>query len=311
MTKHFLFVSALLVLMCGICRAQTTADFAYQFRVNGFGPDSAFVEPSALLLDEHAGSMYVADSKAGEINVFNLQGMPKQRYGSSDGLKAPVGLALDKTGNLLVSEDEAGPIKTVSQSGSWGTFDLPVETGAKPPKPGRMTSDSDGNLYIVDRANNRLCVLDSDRKLKFYITGPKKGFKDLTDCAVDRQSRIYAIDNSGQPVHVYDKKGKALYKFGFQGQGSQDIGAPTGVFIDRNDQVWVVDKAQNALKVFDRTGTYLCAFGTYGVGEGQLAGPTDAKMDSFGRVYVIESGSRRLQVFALSRPFEPFTTPGL
>ena len=68
----------------------------------------------------------------------------------------------------------------------------------EPPKPGRMTFDHDGNLYVVERANCQIFVFDKDRKFKFKFggIGDKRGeFKLLQDVAVDRQGRIYATDS--------------------------------------------------------------------------------------------------------------------
>ncbi len=296
----------------GIFDAQTT-DFALQFRVNGYGSDTTFSAPAALALDEKAGVIYVADTKAGEIDGFTMQGMPKLRYGAREGLIAPIGVAVDAQGTLYVTENEAAPIRVISAKGESSAFEIPKGDAKETPKPGRLVLDRDGNLYVVDRANERLCVFDAKKALKFCITGTdaKHGFKGLQDAMVDRQGRIYTLDKSGMPVQVFDKKGKLLYRFAYQGEGDQDISSPAGLFMDRNDQIWVVDRGQHALKVFDRSGSFLRRFGAYGTDEGLLFQPVDAEMDSFGRTYVVEAGARRLQVFSLTRPFEPFSPPGL
>ena len=294
--------------------AQDTRDFTFCFRVNGYEADTWFREPSALALNERSGVMYVADAKDGAVSAFSLQGVPKFQYGAEKELKAPVGLAADKHGNIYVSENESGPIRIVDPKGEVSTFELPADDGGKPAKPGRMTFDRDGNFYVVDRANCRIYVFDKEKKLKFKFggVGDKRGkFKMLQDVAVDRHGRIYALDSAGVPVQVFDKKGKYIYRFGFRGEGEEDISFPAGLFVDQNDQIWVVDRARHALKVFDRSGSFLRRFGIYGLGESLLFQPVDAEMDNFGRVYVLEAGARRLQVFSLSRPFEPFSPPGL
>ena len=293
---------------------QGARDFAFYFGVNGYQPDTWFGEPTALALDNRAGLMYVADTKAGSVDAFSLQGVPKFQYGSKNDLKSPIGLAVDKAGNVYVSENEGGPVKIVDSRGEITTLELPTVEGEELPKPGRLTFDRDGNLYVVDRAGCRIYVFDSERKLKLKLggIGEKRGeFKRLEDVAVDRQGRIYALDSAGIPVQVFDKKGKYIYRFGFRGEGQQDMSFAAALFIDRNDQIWVVDRGQHCLKVFDRSGSFLRKFASYGLGEGTLFHPTDAEMDDFGRVYVLEAGGRRLQVFSLNRPFEPLKPSGL
>ena len=293
---------------------QDARSLGFCFRVNGFDQDTVFGEPSGVALDERAGLIYLADSKFGRVYALTLQGVPKTEYGPGKGLEAPIGLAVDKQGNLYVSESSGGPIKVIDSKGDVTKLDLPTTEGDAVPKPGRMVFDRDDNLYVVDRANCRVLILDKDRKLKLSVggKGDKRGqFKALWDVAVDRQGRVYALDSEGTPVQVFDKKGKYIYKFGFRGDGEEEIMYPSGIFIDQNDQIWVVDRGRHALKVFDRSGTFLRKLGAYGTDEGYLFQPADAEIDGLGRIYVAEAGARRLQVFSMSRPFEPFNPPGL
>lgn len=313
--KKTAICSALFVLFASGLQAgpfdQDARDFAFSFSVNGYEPDGWFAGPSSLVLNERSSIMYIADTKAGYVDVFSLQGSPKSQLSDA---KAPFGLAVDKDGNLYISENEAAPIKVINPKGEVSTFEIPTVEGEKPPQPGCMTTDRDGNLYVVDRANSCIHIFDKEKKEKFKIgkPGDKRGeFKTLQDVAVDRQGRIYALDSAGTPVQVFDKKGKYIYRFGFIGDGYEDLALPTSLFVDRNDQIWIVDQGQHCLKVFDRSGSFLRKFGIYGLGQGTLFQPVDAKMDNFGRIYVLEAGGRRLQVFTLRRPSEPFNPPGL
>lgn len=285
-------------------------EFSFHYGINGYAPGGWFDDPSTLALDRQSNLIYVADMKAGKVDAFSFQGIAKFQYGAKNGLKAPLGIAVDKRRNIYVSENSGGPIEIIDTKGAVTTLEIPVMEGDAPPMPGRMTFDQDGNLYIVERANCRIYVFDKDRKLKlkFGGIGNERGmFKMLNDVAVDRQGRIYALDAQGIPVQVFDPKGNLIYSFGTVGDGDQNLSRPAGLFIDRNDQVWIVDKDDHALKVFDRSGAFLRKFGDYGLGEGTLFYPVDVVLDNSGRVYVLESGSRRLQVFTLKRPLEPFS----
>jgi tripartite motif-containing protein 71 len=294
----------------------TQADFRFYFAVKGYDTDKWFGDPVDLATDERAGLVYVADQKSGTVDAFSLQGVPKFQYGAKNGLKAPIGLAVDRNGNVCVAENEGGPIKIIDSKGYVSTLDLPAEQASdkEPPKAGRMTFDRDGNLYIVDRANCRIFVFDKDRKFRFSFggIGEKRGqFKLLQDVAVDRQGRIYAADALGVPIQVFDRNGGLIYGFGLHGDGQGEVSFPAGLFVDRHDQIWAVDKTQHRVNVFDRSGMFLRTFGNYGQTEGNLFYPVAVAVTGLGRVYVIEAGSRRMQVFTLSRPFEPFDTGGL
>jgi DNA-binding beta-propeller fold protein YncE len=293
---------------------QAEQDFTFRYTVNGYDGKTWFGEPTSLALNERSGLIYVSDAKTGTVDAFSRQGIPRFRYGLKQGLESPLALAVDSKGDVYVAENRGGPIKIIGAKEEVSTLELPAVEGKDLPKPGRMCFDQDGNLYVVDRANNQIVVFDKQRKIKFRIVALESDqykFKLLQDVAVDRQGRIYALDSIGPPVQVFDRNGKYMYRFGLHGEGEQDLAFPSALFLDRNDQVWIVDRAQHGLKVFDRTGIFLRRFGSYGLGEGMLFHPVDADMDSFGYVFVLEIGSRRMQVFALARPFEPLRPAGL
>jgi sugar lactone lactonase YvrE len=294
----------------------TQNDLGFYFGVNGYEANGRFGEPTALALDERNSLIYVADQAAGVIDAFSLQGIPKFQYGSKSGLKAPVGVAVDRLGNVFVSENDGGAIKVIGPKGDISVVEIPagLGEGKEAPKPGKMTFDRDGNLYVVDRASCRILVFDKERKYKFKFggIGDKRGeFKLLQDVALDRQGRIYATDALGVPVQVFDRKGAYMQGFGIRGEGGDGLSFPSGIFVDRHDQVWIVDKTRHCLKVYDRAGTFLKSFGSYGQAEGSLYYPVSAAADNLGRVYVLEFGARRLQVFTLDKPFQPFNPYGM
>ena len=79
--------------MSAAALGQGGSDFAFYFGVKGYEANSWFAEPSALALDERSGLIYVADTKAGVVDAFSLQGIPKFQYGAKNDLRAPLGVA--------------------------------------------------------------------------------------------------------------------------------------------------------------------------------------------------------------------------
>ena len=173
--SHALLIlfSILLLIPAAHSRADGPGDFAQCLIIKGYDSDVMFGEPSAVALSDRTGYIYVTDTKAGNVDVFTLQGIPVSQYGSANGLKAPLGVAVDSKGNIFVSEDDGGPIKIIDAKGEITKLDIPVGDDKVAPKPGRMTFDRDGNLYVVDRATNRVIVLDKDRKLTLRFGGPE------------------------------------------------------------------------------------------------------------------------------------------
>lgn len=310
------------VLLCGIIlilsgaglqrtvHAQDTGEFNYYFTVKAYNANQPFREPSALAIDEHNNLLYVADTGNGAIEAFSRQGVAKFLYGEKQQLKAPVGLAVDSHGDLVVAEEDDSALHIIDKQGRDELLNIPVSDGYPAARPGRMTCDRDGNLYVVERESCRIFVFGIDRNLKFQFggIGEKRGqFKMLQDIATDRQGRIYALDASGTfPVQVFDRKGEFLYGFGNREPGDDGLAFPAGLCIDQNDQLWIVDRGLHLLRVFDRVGMLLRSFGSYGQEDGHFFHPVDIVIDALGRVWVLETGSSRMQVFSLTRPFEPF-----
>lgn len=289
---------------------QTDKDFTSIQIITSYDEYTGFNTPTSLAINSKSGKMCIVDKDAGSVYLMSMQGLPMKRLGSEAGVKSPAGAAIANDGSIYIADEETGSVSVISPDGSQKVIELPAPESGKTPTPGRMSIDRNGNLYVTDKINSRICVFDKDNKLKFQFgkNGIKHGeFKFLEDVAVDRLGRIYAADSSGTPIQVFDKKGKYLYRFGFKGGGDEDISFAAGLFIDPNDQVWIVDQGAHCLKVFDRNGAFLRKFGEYGTEQGLLFQPIDADMDSLGRVYVLEAGAKRLQVFMLRRSFERFT----
>ncbi len=286
-------------------------EFAFSYAVAGPTKDLRFGQPSGIVVSERLDALYLADIKESAVYSMDLHGVSRPTDMSNEKFVEPYALALDAEGSLYVTLSETAPIKVIAPGGRTSSIELPRPEGDAPPSPGRMAFDREGNLYVVDRANCRLYVLDRDRKLKLRLggEGSRRGeFRRLQDVAVDRQGRIYALDSVGVPVQVFDRKGKYLYRFGFHGEGSQDIGNPSAIALDRNEQVWIADRGRHSLVVFDRAGEFLRRFGVYGVGEGMIFDPVDIEIDAFGRVYIVEGEARRMQVFTVGHPYESFGT---
>lgn len=76
-----------------------------------------------------------------------------------------------------------------------------------------VTTDKDGNVYILDSGNSKIFILDSNYNLKFTLQnviykGSKLEFTDAQGIFVDKNDVIYIADTENQRVICMDKKGK-------------------------------------------------------------------------------------------------------
>jgi tripartite motif-containing protein 71 len=247
----------------------------------------------------------VCDTEDKTVSAFSLQGVGKFKIGELDD---PVGVAVDKQGNLYISERRTSKIKVFDTRNKLAAeIDLGgIEVSSKV-QPGKIAVSRSGNLLVVDQANQQILVFDRDRKLKlkFGKIGDRQGeFRTIEDVAVDRQDRMYVVDSSGFPVQVFDKSGGYISRIGVRSEVNGLID-PVAITVDRFDQMWIVDSSAHNIRIYDRIGMPLQIFGEYGMTEKTFFYPVDVELDAVGGVYVLERGLRRMQSFALTDPFQP------
>ena len=127
--------------------------------------------------------------------------------------------------------------------------------------------------------------------------------------AVNSKGVIAVGDNIRHCVLIFDKEGKYLRKFGYEGENAGQFKYPTGVTYLNDDHILVADECNHRIQQFNvHTGNFVKAFGKEGAGEGELSNPEGVCMDGEGRVGVADWGNNRIQVF--TKDGEPVFTFG-
>ncbi len=145
---------------------------------DGMGSAARFYEPSALAIDD-AGNLYVAGSFNGTVRkitsdgfVSTLAGDPGA-IGSTDGpassarFYSPQGIAVDRTGNIYVSDTSNQTLRKISPAGfvttlagAVGIFGDTTGTGsaAQFDEPQGMAVDPAGYIYVVNTFSNTINI---------------------------------------------------------------------------------------------------------------------------------------------------------
>jgi sugar lactone lactonase YvrE len=167
--------------------------------------------PSSLAFDSTRQRLYVGDSKAHVVHVFDDQGTKVAaigKLGAGPGeFNSPTHLALAPDGSVLVTDALNFRVEAF---GADGQFKYQIGT-------------------LGDGAGN--------------FAAPK-------GVAVDRNGLIYVADAMFDAVQVFDAEGRLMLGFGEQGTQAGQFWIPNGLCIDIDGRLFVADAYNRRIQVF-------------------------------------------------------------
>jgi sugar lactone lactonase YvrE len=162
---------------------------------------------------------------------------------STDALNGPSDVVIGKNGDIFVSDGESTNTRVVkfSKDGKfikcWGTKGTgPGEMNV----PHNIAMDSEGRLYVADRANKRIQVFDQDGKYLDQMTQ----FGAPAAIFITKDDMLYVV--AGAPenrLSIGTKDGKILDRV-------EGLNAPHWVAVDSSGAVYVAEVAGQALLKF-------------------------------------------------------------
>jgi DNA-binding beta-propeller fold protein YncE len=213
--------------------------------------------PQCVALDDQ-DNIYVSDSEAGKIFVFQPGGKFRRTIGSLKGgegyFKRPTGIAIDSAAKRIYLTDtlrdkvfvldmDGTVLQTIGRKGNGEVeFNLPTEV---------LVRDQD--LFVVDAMNFRVQFLNHSGGFETEVgrLGDSSGsmFRPK-GIGVDSEGHLYVVDGLWGVIQVFDRQGSLLYYFGTRGTGIGEFQLPAGLFIDRDDRIFVVDSYNRRIQVF-------------------------------------------------------------
>ena len=249
-----------------------------------------------IFFDENKKRLYFTDTTNGRILAFDDDFKYISEFTGGGALSSPTSIVKNSKGKFFVAEPAKGKILAIDiGKKSVKPIDFSAVSGANPVYAGNMAVDSEDRLYIVDKANQRILLFDSD--LKFEREIPVEGGRRLMDVKVDRAGRIYALNTTDGSICVYNNKGKLLLRFGTRGAGEGEFDFPTSLAIDRKGSIYVTDQHKNKVFVFNNNGRFLFTFSQLGWREARLHRPSFIYINNSGRIFIVDRANTRISVF--------------
>jgi DNA-binding beta-propeller fold protein YncE len=256
----FVFLVAVAMVLSPLCclAVTRTAKLVYHKIIEIEGD---FNLPSDVAFDG-AGRIYVLDGTEDLVKVFSATGEKLFQLGGSSVLNQPLGLDVNRAGDVLVADSGTHRLALFRAGESTPRYyDVPQPPGGKPADPTDVHFSVDGEMLIaVDNDNHRVVALDQNGDVRWQSgtmgRNPEEfRFPFLAD--VDNQGRIYVVEVINTRVQVLRPDGSFTRFIGEWGIEPGQFYRPKGVAVTDKGEVFVSDSYLGLIQVFDTSGKYL------------------------------------------------------
>ncbi|MBN2753359.1 MAG: 6-bladed beta-propeller [Candidatus Goldbacteria bacterium] len=126
--------------------------------------------------------------------------------------------------------------------------------------PQSLAVDSQDNIYVVDKGNNRVRKFNSSGTFlkKWGSAGSGNGEFNAPDgIALDTNNNVYVVDTGNNRIQVFNSDGVYQAQWGTSGSGNGQFNGPVDVAIDGNNIVYVTDGNNARIQKFMTDGTFI------------------------------------------------------
>jgi hypothetical protein len=255
-------------------RVETVAGSTEGF-ADGNASEARFNTPSGIAIDR-AGNLLIADTSNNRIRKLSNDGRKVTTIagsgaaGFTDGsaseaeFNGPIGIAVDKHGNIFVADSYNDKIREISAGGTVTTVaggDLPGYTDGPAASalfdtPCGVAVDEAGNIFVVDTGNRAIRRITPHGEVSTVAGGLYQQGDGATDAevhyarpvgiAITHDGFLYVSDERGR-VSVITPEGEARYYAGWEPGFADDAGCDArfnrlaGIAVDRRGTLYVAD----------------------------------------------------------------------
>lgn len=187
-----------------------------------------------------AGRLLVADTGNDRIAIYEVRGAQARLTGELKGLAGPEGVAVTPDGRVLVTNTRNATLSVFRDGALQKTVAGPGARDGELRNPHDIEAASDGSVYVVDSANNRVQVFDAALNHRASF-GPALGLNGPKYLAFDGD-RIWLADEYNHRILLLDRRHQLLgiLGTGARGRAADAFHKPEAV-LARAPYVWVID----------------------------------------------------------------------
>jgi DNA-binding beta-propeller fold protein YncE len=175
-------------------------------------------DPVGLAIDTTNRFLYVVDTQQDQVLVYDADTLKllrrigtggKNHFLTSPGdFGAPQGVAVDKDGNVFVTDTMNNRVEIFDADGNF--ISLFGKHGDGPgylARPKGIAVDGDGHIWVADQMQDRLQVFNREGQLLTYIGqghGELPGqFKTLVGVAIDKNNNVYTTEQEPGRLQMF------------------------------------------------------------------------------------------------------------
>jgi serine/threonine protein kinase/sugar lactone lactonase YvrE len=294
---------------------------------DGAASDARFKSPGGIAVDT-SGNVYVTDTGNNTIRkiapggpvstLAGLAGKPGRADGSGTAARflAPLGIAVDLTGNIYVAEFASDIIRKITpegvvstlagSAGNPGSTDG-VGDNAHFRNPWSVAVDSTGDVFVADKSNFTIRQITPTGRVSTFagfpgIPGDADGpgsyarFRDPHGVAVDSAGNICVADTGNNTIRMISSFGMVKTLAGMAGRAGDADGIGNNARFSNIQSVAIGDGGN----IYVLDGDIIRKITPAGVvttlpnssladGQGHIIHPTSIAVDSTGNLYLLEA----------------------
>ncbi len=171
--------------------------------------------------------------------------------------------------------------------------------------PQSVAVDMDGNVYVADEHNDRVCKFNAQGVfIASWGGSDEDGGQFYQPCGIETDAKrfVYVVDGGAHRVQKFTADGDFVSSWGGFGQEDGLFYFPEGIAADGLGCVYVADSWNYRVQKFDDDGRFLGKWGSRGDGDGQFEKFSGMAV-SEDILYVADRFNRRVQKFTLHGVF--------
>jgi len=273
---------------------------------------------------------------SGTIDRFSGDGGPA----TAAFLHYPSAMAFDQEGNLYICDQDnyrirqvntSGVITTIAGNGTSGyAGDGAAATDAEISEPTGIVVDKNGNIYIADRDNSVIRMINPSGVISTVAGNHTNGYTGdgasainaelnlPSDVALDGMGNLYICDANNNVIRMVDTSGNISTiagngAHGYSGDGAPAIEAklaePFGIKVDSAGDILIADHDNMRIRLVNTQGIISTVAGNGNAGFGGDGGPAvDAMLlypagvafDNSGNLFISDGGNQRVRKTSLT-----------